>query len=166
MVECGIETWSQDEWIEYLADTADGFGSLAALVITAKDVQGAGQPIPGSPVLGKFGESGPESCSSLLGMVVVFEIPAAAKPPVTSIAGRFGPGVEQNTSSIWLPGIGQGGHQGLACTNVIRVFRQKGLQSSQQRRSIRVGGTWLGCDPLPECNLGVDVVTVGIDPSP
>jgi hypothetical protein len=49
---------------------------------------------------------------------------------------------------------------------VIRIFRHKGLQGSQQGRSIGVGRAWLGRDPLPERNLSFDITAVGIHPPP
>ena len=67
VVKCGMETWSQDQWIEYFADTADGFGGLSTLAVTAKDVQSTGQAIPGSPVLGKFHKSGLKSSAACSG---------------------------------------------------------------------------------------------------
>ena len=114
VVECCVESWSQDKWIEYLAKTADSFRGLSAFIGTAKDVQSAGQPKPRSPVLRKVHESGPERCHCLLGTVVILEIPAAAKPPIAGVTSRFGPRIKQITTPVRLPGIGQGSYQGSA----------------------------------------------------
>ena len=124
MVEYSVETWSQNEWIEYLADTADGFSGLLTFVVTAKHVQGTGQPKPRSPVLRKVRKSGPESCYGLLGTVVILEIPSAAKPPVATVTGRFRPGVKHGTSPIRFSGIGQGSHHGRPRADMIGVLCQ------------------------------------------
>jgi hypothetical protein len=54
VVEGGVKPWSEDQWIEDLTDPANSFSGLAALAFTVEDVQGTGQAIPGSPVMGQF----------------------------------------------------------------------------------------------------------------
>ena len=67
-----IKAWSKDQWVEHLADAADGFSRLAALDIPAEDAQGTGQAVPGAPILRELRESGLEGCGCLIGPVVVF----------------------------------------------------------------------------------------------
>ena len=86
MVKYGLETWFQDQWIKYLANTADGFSGLLAFAVTAKDVQCTGKPIPGSPVVGKVDNRSLQSGGCLLRAVVILKVPAATKLPIAGIA--------------------------------------------------------------------------------
>jgi hypothetical protein len=128
VIESTVQAWSEHQRIEHFADPADVFSGPATLSLAAEDTECTGQAVPGTPILRELLERGLESPGCLLGLVIIFQLPAATKPPVTGIARCHGPVVKQDTSAPRLASICQGGHENLARCYVIGVFSQQRLK--------------------------------------
>ncbi len=116
-----VQAWPEGKGIKNFADTADRIGGPAAVIVPSQHALGSRQTVPGTPVLGKGGQRHLKCSNCLRGLVVVFQVPAAAQPPVARIAGRFGPLIKQGAAALGLSGVSQSSNQSFPCADVTRV---------------------------------------------
>jgi len=164
VVDSRVEARPQGKGIDNFADSADRLGSPATVLGPSEDALRARKTVPGTPVLGKDGQRPLKRSNCLLRPSVVFQIPAAAKPPEAGIASSFGPSIKQNSAALRLTGISKSSNQSFSCADVIGVAAQQGIERGQQCGSIGIPSARSSSHPLPECNLRVDIRPIGLNP--
>ncbi len=166
MIKGGVESRDESDRIESLADACDGLGGeKVAAVGVFRGPESACQAVPGTPVLRKGGQGVLEGLGGEFGLLGVVEEISTLKPPVAGVTRGFKPRVQERAGPRGFARVEEGVHKGFTGGDVIGMGVDDGLKFGKAGVAFRVGCAWLGGDSGRECDAGINVIWVGLDPA-